>query len=326
MSLLLHLGGVEDLLARRSYRRPIAGQPVAAGVPVEFAGAGHARYDLIYATVADNRDLTLDLFTPLPSRWPGPRPLIVYVHGGAFAMFSKKAVLPTVGWRSPARIFVELVERGYAVASIDYRLSGEAQYPLPLYDVKAAVRWLRAHAGDNDLDPDRFIAWGESAGGWFSAMLAATGDVAELEGAQGVTGVSSRVQAAVDWYGPTDFVQMDRQLVSPVMLRHDVAGSPEALFLGQVPSHAPELSRAASPLTYVAADCAPMLIQHGALDHIVPPGQSCLLDEALTRAGIAHQAVLYPGADHMFLGYGFVFSRRILATFFDFLDTHGQPG
>ncbi|MFF2550296.1 alpha/beta hydrolase fold domain-containing protein [Nocardia sp. NPDC058058] len=292
---------------------------------VEFAKGGLARYNLVYATVGQHRDLALDLYTPAESRWPGPRPTVVYIHGGGFAAFDKTGVLPTLGFRNPVSLFADLVDRGYAVASLDYRLSGEAQFPLPLHDVKAGVRWLRSKAKEFNLDPDRFASWGESAGGWFSAMLAATGDHPDLEGDQGVTGVSSRVQAAVDWYGPTDFARMDDHLIRPVLLRHDIENSPETHFLGVVPSQSPDLNRAASPLTYITPDTAPMLIQHGAFDHIVAPDQSILLDRALTTAQVPHQLIIYPRADHMFLGYGFLHPSRITTPFFAFLDTHLSP-
>lgn len=301
--------------------------PSASAGPegISFANGGLARYNLVYATVEPNRDLALDLYTPDAARWPGPRPTVVYIHGGAFAAFDKTGLLPIAGFRNSLSIFADLVDRGYAVASLDYRLSGEAQFPSPLHDVKAGVRWLRSTAQEFNLDPDRFASWGESAGGWFSAMLATTGDVAELEGEVGVTGLSSRVQAAVDWYGPTDFARMDDHLIPPVLLRHDTENSPESHFLGRVPSQSPDLNRAASPLTHITPNTAPMLIQHGAIDHIVAPDQSILLDRALTAAQAPHHLLIYPRADHLFLGYGFLYPSRITTPFFDFLDTHLSP-
>ncbi|MEV6101511.1 alpha/beta hydrolase [Nocardia sp. NPDC051981] len=297
----------------------------AAGQPVDFADGGQARYNLVYATVGAGRDLALDLFQPPAPRWTGPRPLVIYIHGGAFALMGKEGWLPIVGGiRFPRSIFADLVDRGYAVASLDYRLSGEAQFPLPLHDVKAGVRWLRAHAEELNLDPHRFAAWGESAGGWFSAMLATTGDLPALEGDEGLTGVSSSVQAAVDWYGPTDFMSMDSQAVAPIALSHGV-GSPEAAFLGCPPTQCPELSRTASPLSYVSPATPPMLIQHGSLDHIVPPGQSTLLDRALTAVGAPHQCIIYPLTDHGFLGAGTLNPTTVLDTFHTFLDTHLDP-
>ncbi|MGX1809339.1 alpha/beta hydrolase fold domain-containing protein [Nocardia sp. NPDC055321] len=292
---------------------------------VRFADGGRARYNLVLATVRPGRELALDLYTPPAGRWPGPRPTVVYIHGGAFAAFDRAGVLPTLGLRSPVRIFAELVDRGYAVASLDYRLSGEARFPEPLHDVKAGVRWLRAEAGRFNLDPDRFASWGESAGGWFSAMLATTADGPSLEGPHGPAGVSSRVRAAVDWYGPTDFARMDEHLISPVLLRHDVEDSPESRFLGHVPSRHPALNRAASPLTYVTPTTAPMLIQHGTADHIVPPHQSRLLSEALTAARVPHELILYPRSDHLFLGDGVLHPTRVTTPFFTFLESHLAP-
>src|SRR5436305_12322843 len=138
---------------------------------------------------------TLDLY--LDQNATGPLPLVVWVHGGGWQAGSKEGA-------GPARLV--LLGKGYHVASINYRLSQQAPFPAQIEDCKAAVRWLRAHAGEYHFDPDHFGVWGASAGGHLVALLGTSGGVKELEGNLGNAGVSSRVQAVCDWFGPADFL------------------------------------------------------------------------------------------------------------------------
>jgi acetyl esterase/lipase len=190
--------------------------------------------DLEYARPG-GKPLLLDLY--LPEKAAGKLPLIVWVHGGAWRAGSRK------GTPAPA-----LVPRGYAVASIEYRLSQEAVFPAQIQDCKAAIRWLRAHAKEHGLDPDRFGAWGPSAGGHLVALLGTAGDAKELEGSDGPAGQSSRVQAVCDWFGPTDFLQIGK---FPSQLNHNAPDSPEARLLGGPVLENPEKCRKANPITYV---------------------------------------------------------------------------
>jgi len=152
---------------------------------------------------------------------------------------------------------LEGLKRGYAVVSINYRLSREAKWPAQIHDCKAAVRWIRANAKGYRLDPDRIAAWGGSAGGHLSAMLGTSGDVQSLEDStQGNADQSSRVQAVVDWFGPTDFSKMDEQLKESAVehpMHHSVSQSPEAVLLGRNPEEAPALVKEADPATYVSS-------------------------------------------------------------------------
>lgn len=211
----------------------------------------------------------LDLYLP---KGTGPWPLVVYVHGGAFRAGDK------------ARFPTEPLELGYALTSVNYRLSGDAPAPAQIVDCKTAVRWLRANAARYRLDPERFAAWGESAGGNLVALLGTTGGVAELEtGAH--RDVSSRVQAVVDLFGPTDFLQMDAHRLPDGMV-HDAADSPESVLVrGPIQERKAEVARV-NPITYVSDDDAPFLIVHGDRDPLVPHHQSELLAAALARAGV----------------------------------------
>ncbi|MEZ4863927.1 MAG: alpha/beta hydrolase [Caldilineaceae bacterium] len=203
-------------------------------------------------------------------------PLIIWIHGGAFRVGSKEG-----NENNP--LHFEYVTQGYALASINYRLSQHAIWPAQIEDCKAAVRWLRAHAAEYKLDPERFAAWGPSAGGHLVAMLGTAGHVSEFEvGAH--LDVSSRVQCVVDYFGPTDFLQMDAQRPPDGMI-HNAPDSPESeLVGGNIQEHPDKVARA-NPITYVTADVPPFLIVHGDADPLVPYGQSVLLVDALQKVG-----------------------------------------
>ena len=212
----------------------------------------------------------LDIY--LPETGEGPFPVIMAVHGGAFMVGDKGdvQVLPMLAG----------LKRGYAVVSINYRMSWEALFPALVHDIKAAVRWVRGNADPYGFDAGRIAAWGGSAGGYLSAMAGVTGGVGELEDLSlGYADQSSRVQAVVDWFGPTDFLKMDEQVaivgggkVGP--FPHNAVDSPESRLLGAQITTIPERVREANPETYIRADAPPFFIQHGTRDTTVPPLQS----------------------------------------------------
>ncbi len=233
----------------------------------------------------------LDLYLPPPAG--RPHPLIVWTHGGRWSGGDKFPAYP-------ARL---LTSSGFAVASVGYRLSGEAPFPAQIEDIKGAIRWLRAHAAEYDLDPDRFGVWGRSAGGQLAALIGTSGDLPELEGdVGGNLEFSSRVQAAVDYFGPTDAFTFaayidDCALPDPPLLGR---------CMGEIAAHVddPEwsywvnLARLASPVFSVTPDDPPFLIVHGTADTRVPPSQSQELYDRLIAAGVPAQLELVPGAEH----------------------------
>lgn len=226
--------------------------------------------DVQYAE-AGGVKLLLDVY--LPKNVAGPYPVIVWVHGGGWTSGSKDA---------PNGTF--MLAEGFALVSINYRLSGEAQFPAQIHDCKAAVRWMRANAGTYGFDPDRIGAFGSSAGGHLVAMLGTAGGVAELEGSVGGNAAySSSVQAVCDWYGPSNLITMGDY---PSGLDHRSATSPEGSLIGGAILDNPEKARAASPITYVSEDDPPFLIQHGTADNTVPFHQSVELDSALRGVGV----------------------------------------
>ncbi|MCX7520768.1 alpha/beta hydrolase [Microbacterium sp. STN6] len=199
----------------------------------------------------------------------GPLPVIIWLHGGA--------------WRMGDRTGAPHLDRhfaadGFAMVSIDYRLSGEARFPAPLHDVRRAVRWVRAHASDLGFDADRIGLWGSSAGGHLAALAGVTSWRQALPG-ETDTDVSAAVQAVVDGYGPADLTTPD-QAVPPT----------EALLGGPVAENL-AAAREASPALQVADAAPPFLIMHGTADPLMPPSQSERLFDALATRG--HDATLY---------------------------------
>jgi acetyl esterase/lipase len=261
-----------------------AGRP--PGEPPLPAGARVLR-DLAYVENGHERQ-KLDLYLPAGTNDSRKLPLIIWVHGGAWKAGSKD--------RSQATRFLS---QGYAVASVNYRLSQHAHFPAQIEDCKAAVRYLRAHAGEYQLDPNRFGAWGASAGGHLVAMLGVCDGV--FESGPNLK-ESSQVQAVVDYFGPADLSLMGPQSGPESRMDHDAADSPESQLIGGRVSDNPELARKASPMSYVSKGDAPMLLVHGTKDPLVPWKQSQILHDALVKAGVPTVLRLVPEAGH---GAGF---------------------
>ncbi len=237
--------------------------------------------DLPYVTGGHERQ-KLDLYLP---KTKGKVPLIIRIHGGAWLAGSKESEGPE-----------DYISNGYAVASINYRLSQHAIFPAQIQDCKAAVRFLRANAQKYNLDPNRFGVWGPSAGGHLAALLGTTGDINEFDVGENLS-VSSRVQAVVDYFGPTDFLQMEEHRL-PDGMHHNTPDSPESRLIGGNIQDNREKVAKANPITYVTRDDAPFLIIHGDMDPLVPYHQSELLEAALKKAGVPVLFYIVKGAGH----------------------------
>ena len=273
---------------------PAGAQPADDDLPAGVRVAG----DLEFAA-PDGHDLKLDLYWHPDAE--EPTPLVIWVHGGAWRG----------GGKSNPRPALHLLEHGYAVASVQYRLSQHATFPAQIQDVKAAVRWLRAQAGEYKIDPARFGAFGPSAGGHLVAMLGTSGDVVAWEVGEHLD-QSSRVQAVVDWFGPSDFLRMNDV---PGRIDHDAPDSPESQLVGAPIQERPDLTAAADPGTYATPDDPPILIMHGLDDKLVIPGQSELLHAKLQEAGAPSTLVLLEGLGHGGDGWSEQLSRVV--AFFD---------
>jgi acetyl esterase/lipase len=249
--------------------------------------------DIAYAVVEGYRPLRLDLH--LPSSGDAPYPVVVSIHGGGWIAGSNK--LESDEYVTIAQMWRALLDCGVAVAAVQYRLSGEALFPAALHDVRAAVRWLRAFGADLGVDPERIAAFGDSAGGHLSALLAVYADGEGLEGDVGVPYGSSRVAAAVAWYPLTDLETVESESYdwsSPSSMGARLIGADRA-------TH-PDAARAASPITYVDSASAPLLVQHGDIDYLVPHHQSLDLAARYRAAGVEVEVDIVPGADHGFDG------------------------
>ena len=217
----------------------------------------------------------LDVYVPVTSKVP--LPLIVWIHGGGWTSGSKEKCA-ALDWAN----------RGYVVASINYRLSRRAKFPAQIEDCKAAVCWLRRHAERYRIDPARVVAWGESAGGHLASLMGTAGYVPEWE--EGDEGGSSRVQAVIDWYGRAD--------LTPVSTDPALANSASALLLGGSGEAVTELAQEASPILHVSKDDPPFLIMHGDRDNIVPLNQSERFANALRTVGVRVKMLVLKGAGH----------------------------
>ena len=265
--------------------------------PVDTSHIDRKYIDVRYGNVSETQ--TVNIY--LPNVGAGPFPTIVVIHGGGFMMGNA-----TSG--ELADMFTGL-DRGFAIASVNYRLSGEATFPAAVSDVRAAVRFLKSNADRYNLDSDRLAVWGASAGGNLAAMVGTTPHVDALNG-DNLENLEfdSSVRAVVDWFGPIRFLEMDQQFatlgIEPMLGKTDRAGSPESRYIGKLISADPDLTRRAAPSSYIDTlepTTAPsFFIQHGTDDANVPLLQSENLARAL-EAAIGIDKVSYhviDGAGH----------------------------
>jgi acetyl esterase/lipase len=236
---------------------------------IAYVANGHARQKL-------------DIYLPKEGN---KLPLIINIHGGAFMGGDKNMDVP-----------VEYLAQGCAVASINYRLSQHAIFPAQIEDCKAAVRWLRAHAAQYKLDPNRFAVWGCSAGGNLAALVGTTGETKQFDVGENLD-QSSAVQAVVDYFGPTDFLQMDEHRL-PGGQEHSPANSPESRLIGGALQENKDKVAKANPISYITKNTPPFLICHGDADPLVPHHQSELLAAALKKASVPVTFYTVKGAGH----------------------------
>ncbi|HET6407680.1 MAG TPA: alpha/beta hydrolase, partial [Chthoniobacteraceae bacterium] len=259
--------------------RPPRERP-ALSIPAGFK----AVRDVEYVT-GGGASRSLDLYLP-EAKPDKPLPLVVWIHGGAW-----------LGGNKDRPNGIALLRAGFAVASINYRLSQEAIFPAQIEDCKAAIRFLRAKAADFGIDGGRIGAFGSSAGGHLVALLGVSADRKEWEVGDHLD-QSSQVQAVCDWFGPTNLLTMGAQSGPNSRLDHDAPDSPESKLIGAHVPKAPDKASAASPLSYVTSDDAPMLIVHGDADPVVPVKQSETFYAALEKAGVKATLHIVKGGGH----------------------------
>lgn len=259
---------------------------------IAFPG-GVTMTEMVYRSLPGFRPLTLDLYQTSEKSFP--RPGLVFVHGGNWNSGDARHN-GTVG--DFPGLLASLAAQGYVVASVNYRLSGEARFPAALQDVKSAISWLRGHGDEFNLDQTRIAIWGAAAGGHLAALAGVSCGVAALEPVTDPKDkpASDCVQAVIDWYGITDFESLASDLGNPVPDK-----SVEGDFLGCEPALCGAgVARNASPLAYIEAMSPPFLIQQGDADTTVSPKQSRALYDGLRAKGVPAELVIYPG-----VGQGF---------------------
>ncbi len=270
------------------------------------AGVDVAR-DIGFAET-EHGPLALDLYTP-SVRPAEPLPLVVWVYGGGWFVGNRNQIQLSRAYH--------LSRRGYAVAAVSYRLSPVAPFPAQIHDVKASVRYLRAHAAELGLDAERIGIWGASAGGHLVALMGTTNGNRKMEGDVGgeaLRGVSSDVAAVVNYFGPADLVNMH------IDAGRDEPGFMVEKFIGGGFADKRDVAVEASPVTWASENAAPMLQVHGTVDSIVPFRQSERMHQALVRAGADSTLRAVEGGDH---GRGADFDGEVLIDeVADFFDRH----
>lgn len=246
-------------------------------------------FDIQYSKVSST--CKLDVFLPEGN---GPFPVIVSIHGGAFKKCDKR----------DEEMIIDMLnglEKGYAIVGVNYRLSKEAQFPEPVKDIKQAIRFIKDHADEYNLDKEKIVVWGGSAGGYF-ALMSGLIDRIELFDDEYSSLTDSKIQGLVAWFPPVNFLEMDNQLKESGLLKkypdHTDDKSPESLFIGAPITRNQKLVKLANPATYLHEDMCKMLIQHGRKDRIVPYQQSqdFVLKAKAFRSDITYEII--ENADH----------------------------
>ncbi|MDD6570393.1 MAG: alpha/beta hydrolase [Acidaminococcus sp.] len=272
-------------------------------------------YEQVPSRGYPNVPMQLDLLQPQKKT---RMPAIVYVTGGGFINANKD---------NGVQLRNYLAEKGYVVASITYRVAPTAKFPQPLEDVKASIRYLRAHADQWNIDKDRIGIIGGSAGGYLSAFAGTTSGTKTFDKGENLQ-ESSRVSCAVDLYGLSDLSQVGMDYSPEVQQLHKSAGATEALWVNGSPVFGgkdggvladPKATEAANPIAYIGKNSAPMLLMHGTADKVVSPGQTDLLYQALKAKGVPAERYEIPGAAH---GGVYWVQDKVLQVIGDFFDRY----
>ncbi len=272
---------------------PVAEKPVPGDAypdrVTRFAGGVTGLADITYSSIPGYRPMVVDIYLPPKAAVPTAKPLIMYIHGGGWMAGHTRQAGALADFPS---VLAKLASEGFVVASLEYRLAGEARFPAQLQDVRAAVRYLKANAGKYGIDPGRVALWGGSAGGHLAALAALSCGAPGIDDKPQPAGTEC-VQGAVIWYGVFDF--------APLMARAE--GAPVGLLGCASAEVCPaEKVAAVSPLTYLDAKDPPFLLIHGEADKTVSVQQSLTAYDRMKAVGVPVEKIIFPGVDHSFIG------------------------
>jgi acetyl esterase/lipase len=282
-------------------------------IEVAFPGGVTGLPDVVYSSPDGYRPLKLDLYLPpMAFKDRGPRPVVVYIHGGGWLAGSGRLNGAFVDW---PRVLASLATKGYVVAAISFRQSSEAPFPAAVQDVKTAIQWLRGSAELYNIDKRRFMTWGVSSGGQLAALAGVSCGAANLNSLWGPA-ESDCVQGAVGWYGVFDFPALYAAFPMESPTTNPYFGCPQTCTAQHL--------RAPSPTAYVDRYDPPILLVHGDRDPVVPISQARMFDAALTAAGAKSRLIEVPGAAHAWLSASPEATRdnslKALRLTFDFFD------
>jgi acetyl esterase/lipase len=280
--------------------------------------------DLIYSVPPGFRPLRLDLYRPRNTASAARGlPLVIYVHGGGWLAGHTRHAGAFGNWPG---VLALLASKGFVVASIEYRLSGEARFPAAIQDVKTSIRWLRSKSAQFGIDPSTVIIWGGSAGGQLAALAATSCKVDAFapDPQSPLAAQSDCVQGLVTWYGIFDLVNAPLSGATG-----QPANSPVQKYLGCMPSDCRSTAALASPVTHLDKNDPPALLIHGDLDKVVPVAQSQFFYEATQSKGVNATLLVIKGVDHSFIGADAEATRRAslqaLTATFEFIDATARP-
>lgn len=296
---------VWGLLASSSVGPFVAAQPTA---PPQLPPGVKLDRDIAYIPSGDDAQ-KLDLYYP-EKRADKPLPLIVHIHGG--------------GWRGGSKYpcpVVHMVNRGYVVASVEYRFSQKALFPAQIQDCQAAIRWLRAHRADYQIDPERVGVVGGSAGGHLSALVGTAGGKKVFSPIGGNEEQSDRVQAVCDYFGPKNFASVMQQAEEDKNIKNifqfNTPSDPYSGLIGVSLINHPQQTAAVSPIHYVSPETPPTLMLHGTHDALVPYAQSEEFESALKAQRVPVWLQKLPGSGHGGGAFGKPQVTTLINNFFD---------
>lgn len=276
---------------------PVAEAPVPGDVypdrVTRFPGGVTGLADVIFSTVPGYRPAVVDLYLPPQRMASRPRPLIIYIHGGGWMGGHTRQ---SAAFSNFPEVLARLASEGFVVASLEYRLSGEARFPAQLQDVRASIRFLKSNAAKYGIDPAKVALWGGSAGGHLAALGGLSCGAPGIDEGSQAAG-SECVQGVVSWYGVFDFAPM----IQPMIDRGERAPM-NLLGCATAAQCSTDKIAAVSPLTYLDPKDPPFLLIHGDDDKVVPAEQSRIAAARMKAAGVPVETIFMPGVDHSFIG------------------------